>query len=184
MSIRHCRGEQHTLRQAEKADSLSQEPAPRALPPDECPSRPPLDGPQPRCGDGAGTKTGGAHCGLRTNQAPLEKGGAAHPSVLTVRVPQPAWNSKKICHRKMGAPGQKVSNMLLGKSEGPLLIAPERTKRLGQQKRHSAVEVSGGERKAQCRKERYCIGTWSVRSMNQSKLDMFNRRWQDWTWTS
>ena len=28
--------------------------------------------------------------------------------------------------------GQKVSNMLLGKSRGQLLIAPERMKRLGQ----------------------------------------------------
>ena len=29
-------------------------------------------------------------------------------------------------------PGQKVTNMLLGKSRGQLLIAPERMKRLGQ----------------------------------------------------
>jgi len=69
--------------------------------------------------------------------------------------------------------------MLLGKSEGQLLIVPERMKGLGQQKWRSAAEASGGERKVRCCKERYCIGTWSVRSMNQSKLDMFNRRWQD-----
>ena len=37
---------------------------------------------------------------------------------------------------------------------------------------HSAVDVSGGESKAQYCKEQYCIGTWNVRSMNQGKLDM------------
>ena len=32
----------------------------------------------------------------------------------------------------MSLPGQKVSSMLLGKSRGQLLIAPERMKKLGQ----------------------------------------------------
>ena len=32
--------------------------------------------------------------------------------------------------------------------------------------------MSVGERKVQCCKEQYCIGTWNVRSMNQGKLDM------------
>ena len=35
-------------------------------------------------------------------------------------------------HRKMSPPGWKVSNMLLGKSGGQLLTAPERMKSLGQ----------------------------------------------------
>ena len=34
------------------------------------------------------------------------------------------------------------------------------------------MDVSGGERKVQCYKEQYCIGTWNVRSMNQGKLDI------------
>ena len=34
------------------------------------------------------------------------------------------------------------------------------------------MDVSGGESKAQCYKEQCCIETWSVRSMNQGKLDM------------
>ena len=29
-----------------------------------------------------------------------------------------------------------------------------------------------GESKVQCCKEQYCIGTWSVRPINQGKLDM------------
>ena len=39
-------------------------------------------------------------------------------------------------------------------------------------KQHPVVDVSGGERKVQCYKEQYCIGTWNVRSMNQGKLDI------------
>ena len=34
------------------------------------------------------------------------------------------------------------------------------------------MDVSGGESKVQCYKEKYCIGTWNVRSVNQGKLDM------------
>ena len=34
------------------------------------------------------------------------------------------------------------------------------------------MDVSGGESKVQCCKEKYCIGTWNVRSMNQSKLEV------------
>ena len=40
------------------------------------------------------------------------------------------------------------------------------------QKQHSVSDVSGDERKAQCCKERYCIGTWDVRSTTQGKLDV------------
>ena len=70
-------------------------------------------------------------------------------------------------------PGQKVSNMLLGKSRGQLLIASERMKWLSQSRNDSQLwDVSGGESKLQCCKEQYYIGTWNVRSTNQGKLDM------------
>ena len=32
------------------------------------------------------------------------------------------------------------------------------------------MDVTGDRSKVQCCKEQYCIGTWSVRSMNQGKL--------------
>ena len=38
------------------------------------------------------------------------------------------------------------------------------------QKQHSVVTGNGS--KVQCCKEQYCIGTWKVGSMNQSKLEM------------
>ena len=40
------------------------------------------------------------------------------------------------------------------------------------QKQHPAVDVTGGGSKVQCCKEQYCIRTWNVRPMNQSKLNV------------
>ena len=47
--------------------------------------------------------------------------------------------------------------MLIGKSRGQLLIAPERMKRLDQSRNNAQLlDVSGGESKVQCCKEQYC----------------------------
>ena len=40
------------------------------------------------------------------------------------------------------------------------------------QKRHPVVDVTSDRSKVQCCKEQYCIGTWTVRSMNQGKLEV------------
>ena len=40
------------------------------------------------------------------------------------------------------------------------------------QKQHPIVDVTGDGSKVQYCKEQYCIGTWSVRSMNQGKLEV------------
>ena len=40
------------------------------------------------------------------------------------------------------------------------------------QKQHSAVDVMGDGSKVRCCKRQYFIGTWDVRSMNQSKLEV------------
>ena len=40
------------------------------------------------------------------------------------------------------------------------------------QKPHPLVDATGDRKKAQCCKKQYCIGTWNVRSMSQSKLEM------------
>ena len=37
---------------------------------------------------------------------------------------------------------------------------------------HSAGDMPGCESKVRCCTEQYCIGTWNVRSINQSKLDV------------
>ena len=47
------------------------------------------------------------------------------------------------------------------------------------QKYHPVVNGTGHRSKVRCYKEQYCIGTWNVRSMNQGKLEVVNRRWQE-----
>ena len=43
------------------------------------------------------------------------------------------------------------------------------------QKQYPAADVTGDRSKVQCCKEQYCIGTWSVRSMNQGKLGVLKQ---------
>ena len=40
------------------------------------------------------------------------------------------------------------------------------------QKQYPVVDVTGDGSKVQSYKEQYCIGTWKVRSMNHSKLEV------------
>ena len=40
------------------------------------------------------------------------------------------------------------------------------------QKQYLIVDVSGYRGKVRCCTEKYCIGTWNVRSMNQGKLEV------------
>ena len=47
------------------------------------------------------------------------------------------------------------------------------------QKQYPAMDMTGDRSKVRCCKEKYFIGTWNVRSMNQGKLKWSNRRWQE-----
>ena len=47
------------------------------------------------------------------------------------------------------------------------------------QKQHPVADETGDRSKVRCCKEQYCIGTWNVRSMNQGKQEVANRRWQE-----
>ena len=40
------------------------------------------------------------------------------------------------------------------------------------QKKHLAVDVTGDGSKVRCCKQKYCIGTWNVRSLYQGNLDV------------
>ena len=40
------------------------------------------------------------------------------------------------------------------------------------QKQYPVMHVTGDRSKVRCCKEKYCIGTWSVRSMNQGNLEV------------
>ena len=43
------------------------------------------------------------------------------------------------------------------------------------QKQYPVVDVTGDGSKVRCYKEQYCIGTWNIRSMNQSKLEVIKQ---------
>ena len=38
------------------------------------------------------------------------------------------------------------------------------------------MDVTGDRSKIRCYKEKYCIGTWNVRSMNQGKLEVVKQK--------
>ena len=66
-----------------------------------------------------------------------------------------------------------MSNILLGKSRGHLLTAPERMTRLGPSGNGTQLWMCLVMKVlSNAVKNKYCIGTWNVRSMNQGKLDM------------
>ena len=59
-------------------------------------------------------------------------------------------------------------------------ITPETRKRRSQSENNSpVVDVTGDGSKVRCCKKQYCIETWIVRSMNQGKLEVIDRRWQE-----
>ena len=86
-------------------------------------------------------KMDGSQWRVLTKHGPLEKGMANHFSILAARTPWTAWKSKKIWHPqgRWAPPGWKMSNILLGKSRGQLLTAPERMKQLGQSRNDAQV---------------------------------------------
>ena len=52
-------------------------------------------------------------------------------------------------------------------------ITPEKNEGMEQkQKQYPVVDVTGERSKVRCCKEKYGIGTWNVRSMNQDKLEV------------
>ena len=98
---------------------------------------------------------------------PLEKGKANHFSILPLKTPWTVWKGRKTWHWKMNP----LEGVQYTTGEEGRNGSQRNEKAEWKQKLCLAVDVSGGESKGQCCKEKYCIGTWNVRSMNQSKLD-------------
>ena len=55
-------------------------------------------------------------------------------------------------------------------------ITPERMKGWSQSENNTQLWMGLVIDKVQCCKEQYCIGTWNVRSMNQSKLEVVKQK--------
>ena len=113
-----------------------------------------------------------------TKRGPLEKGMANHfSSILALRNPmnhmkrQKDRTLKDELLRSVGAQcatGDQWRNKSR-KNEG---MEPK-------QKQYPVVDVTGDRSKVRCCKEQYCIGTCNDRSMNQGKLEVVKRRWQE-----
>ena len=76
----------------------------------------------------------------------------------------------------MNFPGREVPNMLLEKGGE---ITPERMKGQSQSKNKPRVDVTGDGSKVQCCKEQHRMEIWKGRSMNQDKLEVVKKRWQE-----
>ena len=152
----------------------------------------PLHGSQPCCGKGACSNQWNyepCHSGplkmdkswwrVLTKRGLPEEGMANYSNIFAARPSWVAWKSKKIWCWMMGPLSWKVSNMILGKSVGHFLIAPERMKWLGQSRNDAQLWMCLVV-KVQCCKEQYCIGIWNIRSMNQSKLDIVKQKIEHW----
>ena len=108
-----------------------------------------------------------------------------HSSILAVRIQWTVWKGKRLWHWKMNPPGWKVWHWKMSpprvegiqyanrEEQRATTNSSRKNKVVGsKQKWHSVMDVSGGESKVRCCQEQYYIGTWNVRSMNQSKVDM------------
>ena len=86
--------------------------------------------------------------------------------------PMNSMKQQKVWYQKMSLQGKNVFNTLLGKSERVITKRSRKNEEAeSKQKWCSVVDVSNGKCKVWCFKEHYCIGTWYIGSMNQSKLD-------------
>ena len=69
-------------------------------------------------------------------------------------------------------PGQKVSNMLLGKSRDNLQVVPERMKQLDQSRNDAQLWMCPVVKVKYNAGKNNTVQAWNVRSMNQGKMDM------------
>ena len=112
-----------------------------------------------------------------TKRGSLEKGMAKHFRILAIRTPMNSMIRQKDMTLKDELPRSVGTQYDTGDQWRNNSRKNEETE--PKQKQRPVVDVTGNESKVRCHKEQYCIGTWNVRSMNQGKLEVVNRRWQE-----
>ena len=113
-------------------------------------------------------KMGGSWWRDLTECGPLEKGMANHFSILALRTPWTVWKGKNDRILKEELPRSVGAQYATGDQWRNNSRKNEETE--PKQKQHPVVDVTGDGSKVWCCKEKYCIGTWNVSSMNQGKL--------------
>ena len=111
-------------------------------------------------------KTQSIYCGER-NGSPVQDSCLENPMDSMTRQKDMMLENKQPL-----PPGWKVSIMLLGRTESNSNRSSKNETAGPKWEWCSTVGVSGGESKAWCCKEQYCIETWNLRCMNQAKLDV------------
>ena len=157
----------------------------------------PLHGSQPCCGEGtcvtqwayepccAGPpKTDGSLWRVLTKCGPPRRKWQITP-VFLLREPTNHMKRHKDMTLEDDPPGWKVSNKLLGKSKGQLLLAPEKRKLQGQSGNVTqlwmclVVKVKFNAIKNNIAQEPGMLGPWIKKNWMWP-----SRRWQDWTLTA
>ena len=98
---------------------------------------------------------------------------ADHSSIPVWRTPwtRAVWKGRKIWHQKMSPPRSEGVHYATGKELRAIINSSRKNEVAGPNwKWHLVLDVSGVENKVRCYKEKYCIGTWNVRSINWGKL--------------
>ena len=98
----------------------------------------------------------------------MEKEMVNHFSILALRASRTVWKGKKYMILKDKLPRSVDAQYDTGEEWRNNSRKNEETE--PKWKQHPVVDVTGDGSKVQYCKQQYCIGTWNVRSMNQSKL--------------
>ena len=108
-----------------------------------------------------------------TKRGPLEKGMANHFSILALRTPWTVWKGKKNMTLKDEISRSVGAQYATGEEWRKSSRKNEETDL--KQKQCPVVDVTDDGSKVWCCKEQYCIWTWTVRYMNQGKLEVVKR---------
>ena len=93
---------------------------------------------------------------------------ANHFRILALKTPWTVWKGNRTLKDEL--PRLVGAQYATGEEWRNNFRKNEDTK--SKQKQHPAVAVMGDGSKVWCCKEKYCMGTWNVRSTNQSKLEV------------
>jgi len=102
---------------------------------------------------------------------------AKHFSILAIRTPMSSMIRQKDMTLKDELPRSVGTQYNTGDQWRNNSRKNEETE--PKQKQCLVVDVTGDGSKVRCHKEQYCIGTWNIRSINQDKLEVVNRRCQE-----
>ena len=106
-----------------------------------------------------------------TKHSPLEEKVTIHSNILAWRNPSTVWKGKRYNTRRWAPPRSEGVQYATGEEQRAITNSSRKKEMTRQKKKqHSTADVCGGRSQVRCCKEQYCIGTWNVKSTNQSKL--------------